>query len=399
MKKIILALLTILTVSVSLTSCDKRKNIIYENEEKSNLDPTISVRRYISGQAYSAAFIDTFLVPATGYKLQYQVSDDNALMETIQLSAVNSGTNIQSIIHYKDSSYFLIRLNSNIGTMEFSATVQDKFGKKGTASFKLISKNQVPVLSIKRSTSPNYSYNIVDTLKKLNSTVLELDYLLNDDNATGNDIQIIKKSAGDLSVITKNVNLKKLYIDFAANSYPKTIKYDIYVTDPYTKTSDTTHLTIYYYKNLPPKAPTLITAIYSTHCNNGCSYGSFTDSLGLMAYQPQYLTFPFWGLETKVNLSVTDNDVSQGGFITKIKYKINYRANYSTTIVSRTYENSNINNAGSYNVITKHYDSVYGTAITMLRNSATLAYSSYNISGYIYDNNNDSTYFNLNPVF
>jgi hypothetical protein len=398
--------ITLITVSLlSLVSCDKRKDIISEREELENEAPTLVVRRYQSGKAYEKSFVDTFLVPSTGYKLQYSLTDQNVDISSLNLVAVNSATNVLSITHVKDSLYYLIKLYNNTGIMNFVMSVKDKFGLEASANFKLVSLNQRPSLKIKTITSTSYTTSIKDTLKSLNSTTYNFDYTLLDDNVSNSSIIVIKRTVGDNAIITNNTFTNRISIDLTSSSQPKTVKYDIVVTDPFNLVSDTNKVTIYYYRNLPPKVVTFTSCGYLTGlCQNFNAQTFPADTVGILLAPNGTANFVATNF-CKVDLglaNLVDADIFQGGYVTKIKYNVSMKVFNSQTgyvLHKRSFVlNSNFPNGTQTIRLIGPFNQVQ-TGQWHNQNPFTSQPASFNMNGYLFDNNNDSTFFNINPTF
>lgn len=369
---------TIITATLTLpTSCDNRKDILPDLEKSASAAPSLQIRRHKSGQPFVTSYNDTSLVGTGGYRLDYTISG-NADLSTLDFQCINGCSNVTYTQLKKDSGFVVIYVNNGTSA-SFTLSVSNKFDQKSYAYFSLTTINQKPAIKIRNyNLTIPFSSTVSDSIKTSANALYSLELQLLDDNATYSNIVVKKKTGGDINTVI--ISSAKIDFNFSTVTAPKSYNYSIYVVDPLGKTSDTCHLTVYAFKNLPPLILSVNNANfnYTTLISNTTYLGKYQAGSG-----PWNAFLMTWAFNGK------DQDQTFGGFIKAIHYRVqmNY---YKSSILYLFDENFKVNYTALNN-------SPFGMNIEspFSKNGYlwTFIYNRVSVTGYVLDNDNDSTYF------
>lgn len=367
-------IMAILTLS---PSCDNRKDILPDLEKSASEAPSIQVRRHNSGQAFVTSYNDTSLVGTAGYRLDYTISG-NADLSTLDFQCISGCSNVTYTQLKKDSGLVVIYVNNGTSA-SFTLSVSNKFSQKSFAHFSLTTINQKPIIKIRNyNLTTLFSTSVTDSIKTSANAIYSLEFQLSDDNSTYSNIAVKKNTAGDVNAVT--INSTKIDFNFSTVTAPKTYNYSIYVVDPLGKTSDTCHLTVYAFKNLPP----LILSVNSAAFN-------YTSFMSNTSYLGKYLagTGPWNAYSMTWSFNGKDQDQTFGGYIKAIHYRV--QMNYYKSSILYLFDESFKANYTALNTspFGMNIESPFGKNGYLW----TFTYNRISVTGYVIDNDNDSTYF------
>ena len=246
---LLISVLTFTIVSAFVfISCDNRKDFLGTSEKAAAVPPTINIRRFESGNQFINTFVDTFLVPPAGYRLEYQIIGIYDV-SSVKITCTSDCDSVISTSLHADSSYFNIKVKRGT-TTTFQVSVSNKFNETATAFFSLTFKNGRPVVNINKYGSSNpYGKTLIDTCDYGISPIYKIGYVYSDDNSTWTSLHCAKVSTTDASTIT--ITNGEISVNYGSISTNNIYQYKIYGEDPLFSTSDTCYVTIVCY-NKPP---------------------------------------------------------------------------------------------------------------------------------------------------
>ena len=215
-----------------------------------NGKPQLTMKKLGFAGAYVKTLIDTnYYLMNPSYTAELNLTDDNATYSNVQVFKKTPGDN--NVINLSGNTCSFNFTNASPNKLyQYQFIVTDPAGFKDTCYFNCYVMNKRPLLKIRRQGGSAFVKQIpLDTLKTGLGYNYVLELQIDDETATGSNAVILKKTTGDVSIITKNTGT--ISIDFSNNALNKQNDYQIYIVDPQGQIGDTCSFSVYVYNKRP----------------------------------------------------------------------------------------------------------------------------------------------------